>query len=81
MVNLCTIPSHVMSNTYFNLQKELTYLQEEMKQKQKEFSEELAKLNSDVTEKDEMIRQCIKDKESLEEEKNVRSIFVIQGRY
>uniref|UniRef100_A0A1I8N2Q2 Uncharacterized protein n=1 Tax=Musca domestica TaxID=7370 RepID=A0A1I8N2Q2_MUSDO len=52
--------------------KELTYLEEEMKQKQKEFYEELAKLNSDVAEKDEMIRQCIKDKESLEEEKNRR---------
>lgn len=65
-----------MSNNYFNLQKELTYLEEEMKQKQKEFSEELAKLNSDVTEKDEMIRQCIKDKESLEEEKNVKTFLL-----
>ncbi|XP_073822494.1 uncharacterized protein [Musca autumnalis] len=55
-----------------DLKKKITLLEEEMDQKEKDSANEIAKLNSDVTEKDEMIRQCIKDKEFMEKEKNQR---------
>lgn len=42
-----------------------------MAYKELNFAEELTKLKEELSEKDEMIRQCIKDKEIVEEEKSV----------